>query len=70
MFSLGNEGIVRRKWMHELGTETTEKELLHEARVLPLGLARVLGDVAPTVLELLGLEQPAVMTGRSLLAPA
>jgi 2,3-bisphosphoglycerate-independent phosphoglycerate mutase len=27
----------------------------------------VLGDVAPTVLELLGLEQPAVMTGRSLL---
>lgn len=27
----------------------------------------VLGDVAPTVLELLGLAQPAVMTGRSLL---
>jgi len=27
----------------------------------------VLGDVAPTVLELLGLETPAVMTGRSLL---
>jgi 2,3-bisphosphoglycerate-independent phosphoglycerate mutase len=27
----------------------------------------VLGDVAPTVLALLGLEQPAVMTGRSLL---
>lgn len=27
----------------------------------------VLGDVAPTVLELLGLDQPAVMTGRSLL---
>ena len=27
----------------------------------------VLADVAPTVLELLGLEQPAAMTGRSLL---
>ena len=27
----------------------------------------ILGDVAPTVLELLGLEQPAAMTGRSLL---
>jgi len=27
----------------------------------------VLGDVAPTVLELMGLEQPAAMTGRSLL---
>jgi 2,3-bisphosphoglycerate-independent phosphoglycerate mutase len=30
----------------------------------------VLGDVAPTVLELLGLEQPAVMTGRTLLVRA
>jgi 2,3-bisphosphoglycerate-independent phosphoglycerate mutase len=29
----------------------------------------VLGDVAPTVLELLGLAQPAAMTGRSLLVP-
>ena len=29
--------------------------------------AGVLADVAPTVLELLGLEQPAAMTGRSLL---
>jgi 2,3-bisphosphoglycerate-independent phosphoglycerate mutase len=29
----------------------------------------ILADVAPTVLELLGLEQPAAMTGRSLLAP-
>lgn len=29
-----------------------------------------LADVAPTVLELLGVEQPAVMTGRSLLVPA
>jgi 2,3-bisphosphoglycerate-independent phosphoglycerate mutase len=27
----------------------------------------VLADVAPTVLQLLGLEQPAAMTGRSLL---
>ena len=29
----------------------------------------ILADVAPTVLELLGLEQPAAMTGRSLLKP-
>lgn len=29
----------------------------------------VLGDVAPTLLELLGLEQPTEMTGRSLLQP-
>jgi bisphosphoglycerate-independent phosphoglycerate mutase (AlkP superfamily) len=27
----------------------------------------MLADVAPTVLELLGIEQPAAMTGRSLL---
>lgn len=29
----------------------------------------VLADVAPTVLELLGIAQPAAMTGRSLIAP-
>jgi 2,3-bisphosphoglycerate-independent phosphoglycerate mutase len=29
----------------------------------------ILADVAPTVLELLGIAQPAAMTGRSLLAP-
>ena len=28
----------------------------------------VLADVAPTVLELLGIEQPPAMTGRSLIA--
>jgi len=28
----------------------------------------VLADVAPTVLELLGVEQPTAMTGKSLLA--
>jgi 2,3-bisphosphoglycerate-independent phosphoglycerate mutase len=27
----------------------------------------ILADVAPTILELLGLDQPAAMTGRSLL---
>ncbi|HEV7174969.1 MAG TPA: 2,3-bisphosphoglycerate-independent phosphoglycerate mutase [Solirubrobacteraceae bacterium] len=30
----------------------------------------VLGDVAPTVLELLAIEQPTVMTGHSLIVPA
>lgn len=29
----------------------------------------ILADVAPTLLELLGIEQPAAMTGRSLLSP-
>jgi 2,3-bisphosphoglycerate-independent phosphoglycerate mutase len=28
-----------------------------------------LGDIAPTVLQLMGLPQPAVMTGQSLLRP-
>jgi 2,3-bisphosphoglycerate-independent phosphoglycerate mutase len=27
----------------------------------------VLGDIAPTILELMGIEKPAVMTGTSLL---
>jgi 2,3-bisphosphoglycerate-independent phosphoglycerate mutase len=27
----------------------------------------VLGDLAPTILELMGIEKPAVMTGTSLL---
>ena len=27
----------------------------------------VLGDLAPTILELMGIEKPAVMTGKSLL---
>jgi 2,3-bisphosphoglycerate-independent phosphoglycerate mutase len=30
----------------------------------------ILADVAPTVLDLLGIEQPAQMTGRSLIASA
>jgi 2,3-bisphosphoglycerate-independent phosphoglycerate mutase len=29
-----------------------------------------LADIAPTLLQLLGLPQPAVMTGRSLIVPA
>jgi 2,3-bisphosphoglycerate-independent phosphoglycerate mutase len=32
-----------------------------------LGREGILADVAPTLLELLGIEQPAAMTGRSLL---
>jgi 2,3-bisphosphoglycerate-independent phosphoglycerate mutase len=32
-----------------------------------LGIGRGLGDIAPTVLDLLGLPQPPVMTGRSLI---
>jgi 2,3-bisphosphoglycerate-independent phosphoglycerate mutase len=31
------------------------------------GKGGILADVAPTVLELLGIEQPPQMTGRSLL---
>jgi len=40
-----------------------------ELRRRTLRSGGVLGDVAPTLLELLGLEQPAEMTGRSLLQP-
>jgi 2,3-bisphosphoglycerate-independent phosphoglycerate mutase len=32
-----------------------------------LSIGRGLADIAPTVLELLGIPQPPVMTGRSLL---
>jgi 2,3-bisphosphoglycerate-independent phosphoglycerate mutase len=40
-----------------------------EIRGRTLRSGGVLGDVAPTLLELLGLDQPAEMTGRSLLQP-
>ena len=40
------------------------------ARNAPLRSGGALRDVAPTMLDLLGLAQPAEMTGRSLLAPA
>ena len=42
--------------------------LVVTADVGPLRDGGVLADVAPTVLDLLGEEQPAQMTGRSLLA--
>jgi 2,3-bisphosphoglycerate-independent phosphoglycerate mutase len=35
----------------------------------PLRKGGSLGDIAPTVLEVLELEQPREMTGRSLFAP-
>ena len=40
----------------------------HRRRRDPASTAGVLADVAPTVLELLGIDQPEAMTGRSLLA--
>ena len=41
----------------------------HDAGVkLRCARGGILADVAPTVLELLGIEQPAAMTGHSLLA--
>jgi 2,3-bisphosphoglycerate-independent phosphoglycerate mutase len=43
--------------------------LLAGEKDVRLGIGRSLADVAPTILELLGLPQPAVMTGRSLLLP-
>jgi 2,3-bisphosphoglycerate-independent phosphoglycerate mutase len=36
-------------------------------KAIELGAGGVLADVAPTVLEVLGIEQPAEMTGRSLI---
>jgi 2,3-bisphosphoglycerate-independent phosphoglycerate mutase len=41
--------------------------IVTEENVAPLRSGGVLADVAPTVLELLGIEQPAGMTGTSLL---
>ena len=41
----------------------------HRARGLTLREGGVLADVAPTILALLGIEQPAEMTGRSLISP-
>lgn len=40
------------------------REYLGQSQTLPTG---VLGDVAPTILKLLGLPQPSEMTGRSLI---
>ena len=40
------------------------------ARNVSLHAGGALRDVAPTLLELLGLPQPAAMTGQSLLQPA
>ncbi len=42
--------------------------IVTEEDVAPLRSGGVLADVAPTVLELLGIQQPAGMTGRSLIA--
>ena len=39
----------------------------HRRRASRCDGAGILADVAPTVLELLGIEQPEAMTGRSLL---
>jgi 2,3-bisphosphoglycerate-independent phosphoglycerate mutase len=44
--------------------------LIVTARGVRLAPAGTLADVAPTVLALLGMEQPDAMTGRSLLEPA
>jgi 2,3-bisphosphoglycerate-independent phosphoglycerate mutase len=43
--------------------------LIVTTKAVALGREGVLADVAPTALELLGIEQPAAMTGRSLLQP-
>jgi 2,3-bisphosphoglycerate-independent phosphoglycerate mutase len=41
-----------------------------DARGVDLAEEGTLADVAPTVLDLLGIEQPATMTGHSLLNSA
>jgi 2,3-bisphosphoglycerate-independent phosphoglycerate mutase len=40
------------------------RNFLNQGRTLPQG---ILGDIAPTILKILGLQKPASMTGRSLL---
>ena len=49
-----------------VGAAAAAKALGHPVALGPGKLA----DVAPTLLEIMGLEQPAAMTGRSLLRPA
>jgi 2,3-bisphosphoglycerate-independent phosphoglycerate mutase len=60
---------------------TGQPHTAHTTNLVPLilagerlGIARLtngkLADIAPTVLDLLGLEQPAEMTGRSLIVHA
>ena len=60
----------------EMLTDAGEPQTAHSLNPVPLivtshvaELSRegILADVAPTALELLGIEQPAEMTGRSLL---
>jgi 2,3-bisphosphoglycerate-independent phosphoglycerate mutase len=61
----------------EMLEEDGSPDTAHSLNPVPLVVTRegavlreggVLADVAPTVLELLGVEQPAAMTGRSLIA--
>jgi 2,3-bisphosphoglycerate-independent phosphoglycerate mutase len=52
---------------HTQHTEYPVPFLLMGAGPVRLSTGRGLGDVAPTVLELLGVPQPPVMTGRSLI---
>ena len=40
------------------------KHYNHQGRVLPRG---ILADIAPTVLAIMGVEKPGLMTGRNLL---
>ena len=46
---------------------TNETPLIVTAEVEELRDGGILADVAPTILDLLGQDQPAAMTGRSLL---
>jgi 2,3-bisphosphoglycerate-independent phosphoglycerate mutase len=44
--------------------------LVDDSRIDARLVAGSLGDIAPTILEIMGLEQPEKMTGRSLIEPA
>ena len=77
MLITADHGNVERMSDTETGQAHTAHTVL-DVPILLVGASETgvtltdgrLADVAPTILALLGLEQPSQMTGRSLLEPA
>lgn len=74
-----NPRLIRSRNAEEMITEKGTPKTSHTTNKVPFVLANapegwslkkedgVLGDVAPTILEAMGIEQPEEMSGRSLL---
>ncbi len=67
----GNAEMMKNEETDQAHTAHTTNlvPLIYIGRDLPLIAQGVLSDIAPTMLELMGLEQPTEMTGRSLIEP-